>query len=144
MEIRLATASSLGAVKRIADDNRMSLGFSPRPVFEQGLVAGELFVASFANAVCGFCLFHVRKDNVLKIYQICVDEPKRRLGVGSSMVKYLVNIANTVSASRIQLLCPEELDANKFYWVSGFSKGQVVQGKKRRLQSWYIQLERKS
>ena len=140
MAVRIAIDKDVDSIKRIADANRPSLGFSPRPVFTQSIKHEELIVADDSAAVMGFCHFHVRRDHVAKIYQICVADEYRRLGIGTTIVEFLVQTATARRATQVSLLCPENLTANDFYSSIGFVDTGFQEGKKRRLRKWKIML----
>jgi hypothetical protein len=60
----------------------------------------------------GYCRFHIRKDNILKIYEIISQKP----GVGSKMLEMLKEYNIPIVAK-----CPKHLASNAWYVKKGFT-----------------------
>lgn len=141
MEIRLAKPNELAAIKRIAEDNRRELGFSTTATYSAAINAEEMIVSQEKSRVLGYCHFHLRRDNVLKVYQICVDRLHRRNGIGTGLMNYVITYTIRRGGNSITLLCPDDLEANLFYGSYGFVCGQLVAGKKRQLRIWSMVID---
>src|SRR6266540_2615603 len=90
IEVRTAQLSDIRSCKNIADRQRDALGFLPRPVFAEAIQRGQLLVAVSTQDIVGFVRFNHRLRGIeTALYDICVDVPMQRQGVGRSLVQAL-------------------------------------------------------
>lgn len=130
-KVRFAKQKDIDAVKAIADANSKSIGFVLKPVLEEAAEKKKLVVAVDGNVVLGFCNFNRRKkDNVLVIYEICVDAVYRRNGIAERIINKLPR--------PIIAKCPIDNESNKFYKKLGFNLVRIDEGKKRKLNVWEL------
>lgn len=81
----------------------------------------------------GMCHFHFRRDYQLTIREIIATRP----GAGSEMLERLLQYP----AASIFAICPEDLEANKWYAKKGFILEDTHTTKTgRRVNHWRLQL----
>ena len=98
-------------------------------VLEESCETKTLYTVLYKNEIVGFCNFNIRnKDKVCVIYEICIDEKCRGLGLAKKTIELL--------PKPIQLKCPIDNKSNKFYEGIGFTKIDIEKGKKRPLNVW--------
>jgi len=134
--IRRATLKDLDAIKVIADSHRHELGFVRRIVLQHSIEQGELLVANGRKGILGFVHYHHRLDKQTTLHNIAVRMDARGQGVGHALFNALNNEAAKQAQTIILLRCPDDLDANKFYFHLGMRCVQVEGGKRRRLKVW--------
>ncbi|HFD39725.1 MAG TPA: N-acetyltransferase [Anaerolineae bacterium] len=139
-EIRQATMFDLNAIKELADAHRHELGFVRRPALARSIERGELFVAQNGQGVIGFVEYHHRRDGQTTLYHLAVQADYRRQGLGRRLVQALVHDAGQHSQEFIQLKCPVDLEANRFYQQIGFAQIDLQRGKRRDLAIWRLSL----
>ena len=138
--IRLARASDLDAIKRLADAERPALGFVRRPALAESIARDEVLVAEQAGAVVGFVEYHQRRDGQVTLYHIAVTAERRGEGVGRALIDGLRTAATAAGATPIALKCPVDLPANAFYRACGFALREVAAGRARPLNVWTLPL----
>lgn len=138
--VRPDDASTLDAVKAIADRHRDELGFHTRQAYIDSASQGELIAAISGKSVAGFVRFHKRRDYGATIYEIATDPSRRRRGVAKRLVEATVDEVRRLGARTLRLSCPAELAANEFYPVVGFSRASTRSkpGKLRPLIEWQM------
>lgn len=123
--------------KIIADNNRNEIGFVVRQKFDEASIQQRGFVACENNLVVGFVLYRHRKlDQQTTLSEICVHQNYRGQCIGRKLVKELIQECVEKSRHVIQLKCPSDLSANKFYEQLGFELSGTERGKKRFLNIW--------
>ncbi len=141
IEVRTAQLSDIRSCKNIADRQRDALGFLPRPVFAEAVQRGQLLVAVAKQDIVGFVRFNHRLRGVeTALYDICVDAPTQRQGVGRRLVQALADSCRKSGRIAIVLRCPESLPANDFYACLGFQQVAIEPGRRRRLVVWRLAL----
>lgn len=138
--IRKGKLADLDQVKALADAHKRELGFVLRPALKKSIDRGELLVAENGTGVIGFVDFHHRQDERTTLYHIAVEISQRGKGIGRALVDTLVDDACDHSKSFIQLKCPEDLPANRFYQHLGFKKLRVDAGNRRALLVWQMRV----
>ena len=131
--VRKATQDDLDAIKRLADEHRYELGFVLRPALAKSIQQGEMFVAENSKGIVGFVEYHHRRDEQTTLYHIAVQSDHQQLSIGRQLVEALIDNAVENNKQFIQLKCPFELAANKFYERLGFSQISTQPGKNRAL-----------
>jgi len=139
--IRKATLADLGVIKGLADAHKNELGFVLRPALANSIERDEIFVAENSRGVIGFVEYHHRQDKQTTLYHIAVNPEHRRKGVGQQLVEALICDASEHGKGFIQLKCPVDLEANKFYRQAGFLRSCVQPGKNRGLVVWRLLLD---
>lgn len=134
--VRKAELNDLNAIKKIADNHKLELGFVMRPVLARSINQGELFVATNGNGIIGFLQYHHRRDSQTTLHNIVVETHYRKSGVGQTLISELEKESSLKDKEFIQLKCPEDLPANVFYECLGYTKINVETGKHRRLNIW--------
>lgn len=130
MLVRTATIEDISTIKQIADRNRYTLGFIPRPNLIEAQSKGWLWVACEDSQVLGFANCWRRRDGWLTIRELCVAEQRRNQGIGQLIIMALPR--------PIRLKCPVDNRSNDFYRKLGFCKVAVEPGKKRALNVWQL------
>ena len=138
--IRKATLADLGVIKGLADAHKNELGFVLRPALANSIERDEILVAENSRGVIGFVEYHHRQDEQTTLYHIAVRSDHRRRGIGRQLVKALIRDSDECNKGFIQLRCPVDLEANKFYKQLGFSQVDTDPGKQRELAIWRLLL----
>jgi GNAT superfamily N-acetyltransferase len=136
--IRPAVQADLDAIKLLADVHKHELGFVLRPAIAKSIVQGEVFVAEIGEDLVGFVEYHHRRDNQTTLYHIAVRSDHRKQGIGRRLVDTLVQQAVGKDKDVIQLKCPIDLEANRFYEKMGFICSEIQPSKQRELAVWRL------
>lgn len=136
INVRLAGQDDIPSVKTIADLHRHELGFIPRGELLRAVHRDDLVVADFFGVVAGFCQRYRRKDGIVSIYHLAVHTDFYRKGIGESILHWIQQQGTTDLAQRIQLKCPEDIQANQFYAAIGFTLDGMVSNERRHLCIW--------
>jgi ribosomal protein S18 acetylase RimI-like enzyme len=127
------------AIKALADANRRELGFTPCMKFEEAASQRRGFVAVCDGDVIGFVIFRHRKnDSQTTLSDICVRQDFRHQHIGEKLVAHVIKECTEIPREYIQLKCPVELPANRFYQRLGFTHYMTESGKKRSLNVWRL------
>lgn len=144
-KIEFICETHLDSAKKVADANRDALSFVTRGKFQEAIEQNRGFVAIENNEVIGFVLFrHRKRDKQTTLSDICVDERYRGQNIGRHLIHVLVEDCENKSREFIQLKCPVDLPANKFYSHVGFNLHDIEDGKKRKLNVWRLAIESKN
>jgi GNAT superfamily N-acetyltransferase len=137
---RVKDLAAINQVKSIADKHRSELGFHSRQSFIDSCNRNELFVAKIYGQVKGFVRFHHRRDHLTTLYEIATTPEARSKGVGRQLIKALIADCQEVGSRCINLSCPVELPANRFYENLGFVRWRhrSLPGKSRPLNEWSL------
>jgi len=145
ISLRGIQADDVPAIKALADANRGELGFNPRKKFEEAVSQHRGFVAVDSAEVVGFVVFRHRKvDLQTTLSEICVREDLRHQHIGEALMSHLIKECTEMSREFIQLKCPVDLPANRFYQRLGFVLHMTESGKKRSLNVWRFAIPPKS
>lgn len=127
-------------IKQIADCNRHSLGFLPKPKVEEAVANNRVVVVKTSEEkVLGFVIFRHRKtDKQTTLSDICVDENWRNQGLGTLLLQFLYDECLNLQRDFVQLKCPVDLPANAFYDRLGFVKHSTEEGRSRKLNIWRL------
>jgi len=136
--IHNATTADLDRIKSLADAHKNELGFVLRPALAASIDRGEVIVAKNTTGIVGFVEYHHRHDDQTTLYHIAVRPDHRRQGIGRQLVKALIHDAGECHKGFIQLKCPVDLEANRFYERLGFSQVDIQPGKHRNLAVWRL------
>jgi len=143
IEIRQATAEQIDAIKRLFDRHKTELGFVTRSALVNSLKRNELLVAATENGeIVGVVHYRHRKDGQTTLYSIVVDSAYRLRAVGRVLLHELKHEALSKGQKSIQLKCPVELEANKFYKAEHFLLVTIEPGKHRPLNIWFLPLRK--
>jgi ribosomal protein S18 acetylase RimI-like enzyme len=98
-------ADQIDAAVKIARSHAKSLGFVTSAFYEKQAAKDELLVAlAVVRAVAGFCLFHIRRDGVLVIYEIATEKDHLGQGIGRALIEELKRIGRARGAYSISAL----------------------------------------
>jgi GNAT superfamily N-acetyltransferase/predicted nucleic acid-binding protein len=121
----------VGEVCRAADSDRAALGFLTRAAFLDAAAQGKLWVAVVAikgvPVYAGHILFG-RAFPVLRIFQIFVPRPFRRRGVGSALLRQLIQEGESLNYLLVNAKVAGDLEANEFWSAQGFSVVRTLAG----------------
>lgn len=127
--IRTGIKEDIEVISKIASKYSKEIGFVMKVVLEESCETRTLYTILYKNEIVGFCNFNIRnKDKVCVIYEICIDEKCRGLGLAKKTIELL--------PKPIQLKCPIDNKSNKFYEGIGFTKIDIEKGRKRPLNVW--------
>ena len=121
---RYAEKEDIKQIKLIADDNRNHFGFIPQVAFEESLENKELLY----HPAGAFCRFHRRRDGWCTVYELCVDDIVRQMGLGKFLLEQL--------PMPFRLKCPMDNIANEFYRHLGLNYKGSTAGKTSFLNIW--------
>lgn len=137
ISIRRAEIQDLTSIKRLADNNRTTLGFVLRPALMAGIKQGWLLIAEQTNGeLLGFIHYRHRRDMQTTLYEICVAQSFRRRGVGRALIEALARESAQLRKACIQLRAPVGIPANAFYQMTGFALDRTESGRKSPLNVW--------
>lgn len=122
IKVRPAREADILHVKKLVDirPNKRWLGFVSTAYMASSIAAGELHVATSGPAAVGFIRWHRRRDGWTTVYEICVDERYRQLGIGEQLMAVAGN-------GPLRLKCHWDNPACGFYLRLGFTKnGEYV------------------
>ena len=144
--IQLAGMQHITGIKQLSDQHKRELGFVNRAIFEKAITAEELLVATSPEndvglEVFGFVHFYVRRDAIVTLYSIVVNQTYRDSGLGRRLFEALVHVARERGKTQIRLKCPAELPANLFYERLGLEIVEIEPGKQRPLNIWLYNIE---
>ena len=127
--IRTGIKEDIEVISKIASKYSKEIGFVMKVVLEESCKTKTLYTVLYKNEIVGFCNFNIRnKDKVCVIYEICIDEKCRGLGLAKKTIELL--------PKPIQLKCPIDNKSNEFYEGIGFTKIDIEKGRKRPLNVW--------
>lgn len=106
------------------------VGFVLKPSIIESTMKGEVIYIEQNNQIVGACKFHKRKDGIITIYEIVVDDRFRGKGLAKQMLQFIGK------RGLISLKCPIDNESNKFYKKIGFRLLKIEEGKKRNLNVW--------
>lgn len=139
--VRPATNTDIFAIKKIADANKNSLGFLPRPKINEAIEQKRIFVLYKDDVLAGFLIFrHRKRDTQTTLSDICVSKEWRGQGGGQQLIDALIQDCILQSRDFILLKCPDDLPANTFYKKIGFNLVSVAEGKNRPLNIWRLDI----
>jgi N-acetylglutamate synthase-like GNAT family acetyltransferase len=142
VEIRHAVTDEIGVIKRLFDEHKRELGFVVKAALENSIARRELLVAvSEVDEVIGAVHYRHCKDGQTTLYSIVVDSAYRSRTIGRALLHALKHEASNKGQKSIQLKCPAELEANKFYEAERFLLVTVEPGRRRPLNVWRLLLE---
>lgn len=142
VQIQRPNQDHLSSMKAIADASRDQIGFIPRAKLHEAIIANRIFVALVNTTVVGFVIFRHRKtDQQTTLSEICVTSDLRGQRIGERLVKTLQAECETMSRTFIQLKCPVDLRANRFYEKLGFNLVATEPGKLRQLYVWRLPMK---
>lgn len=139
MTFRVAVGKDLKDIKAIADKNTRDIGFLARDAVREAIKKKWVLVATDRGKIVGFVRFRHRKDNVFKIYEICVAATHRSRSIGRGLIMMVKEIGESFFPA-IELKCPLGGTANGFYKRLGFKKSGIVPGRKRKLVNWRFEI----
>lgn len=126
--IEPASECDIPGIKRIADirANKRYLGWTNRAILGMSIAKSELHVARLNGEIVGFIRWHRRMDGWTTVYELCVDEPYRKQGVGQQLMSVVGN-------GPVKLKCHSSNPAIQFYQRLGFKviSTEVTKGGKR-------------
>lgn len=113
--IELSSECDIPGIKRIADirANKRYLGWTNRAILGMSIAKSELHVARLDGKVIGFIRWHRRRDGWTTVYELCVDEPYRKQGIGQQLM-------SVVGTGSVKLKCHSGNPAIQFYQRLGF------------------------
>jgi N-acetylglutamate synthase-like GNAT family acetyltransferase len=139
--VRSAVPADLAAIKKIADANKLALGFLPRPKVSEAIQQKRVLVLQTECELVGFVIYRHRKtDNQTTLSDICITEKWRGCKGGQTLVRSLIEDCIGHGHEFILLKCPADLPANFFYEKLGFTRVRVDDGRRRPLSIWRLDI----
>jgi len=130
-------------VRRLMKENSEALGFIPLSALEKAYDESRLLVYSENNERIGYLLFGpIKNGKDVTIWQICVNEKKRKMGFGKKLFNQFHKLAIETGAKGIRLRCADDLPANYFWKSLSFKLISTISSKSRRrkLNIYYLTL----
>jgi len=140
--IRKAILSDIEDIKQLADSHRYEIGFIRRASLVRSIERREMLVVTNSTKMLGFVDYHHRRDAQTTLYHIVVVPDHRYEKIGALMFQKLAREAKALRKEFIQLKCPAELPANKFYESIGCRLLREEEGNSRKLQIWQSSIYR--
>jgi len=118
----IQVAPYLDRIVALADTNKKSLGFLTKDAFREQSDRGRLWIAVSRNSdeFMGYLLFGGRYP-ALKIFQVYVQKPHRKLGVGQKLITALTTWGEKTNYLTVSARVAADLPANWFWERAGFS-----------------------
>ncbi|HJR79994.1 MAG TPA: GNAT family N-acetyltransferase [Anaerolineales bacterium] len=139
--VRKAVSCDLASIKKLADCETRSLGFTVISAIVEGIELGFVFVAEVQGEVVGFQqYYHRKRDLQTTLYRKTVAKKWRRQGIATKLVDAVVEEAKKLNREVIFLKCPIDNESNKFHLRYGFKKIRVDSGKRRKLNVYEYRL----
>jgi N-acetylglutamate synthase-like GNAT family acetyltransferase len=139
--VRKATTKDLPQIKKLADAETKTLGFTQRGAILDGIQAGYVFVAVRENQIIGFQqYYHRKKDLQTTLYRKSVAKEWRYKGVGTMLVNAVVDEAKKLGREKLLLRCPVDNSSNEFHKKFGFVLVRTEPGNKRKLNVYEYRL----
>lgn len=137
----IAREGDIDGITAIARKNVDSLGFLPRGGWVESVKNREVIVAisDGPREIAGFLQFHARRDRTVTIYKYAVVENLRGQGIGSLLLRCLVDLSKRRHWHAIQLKVVEGTPACGFYE----SKGFVVTGREKSAKRHVLTMQKK-
>lgn len=138
--VRPAQLADLTPIKALADAHRHELGFVLLPSLREQMERGQMLVAEQDGTLLGFVDYHRRRDGQITLYHIVVKPGVRGQGTGRALLAALEACGRDANCRRIVLKCPIDLASNHFYERYGFILDGTIEGRKRPLNVWMLNL----
>ena len=115
-------ASYVDRVIDLADANKRALGFLQKSVFREQANRGRLWIAVSSNTdkCVGYLLFGGRYPT-LRVFQLYVQKPYRKLGVGKKLLTSLVTWGEKYNYLTVLARVAADLPSNRFWERVAFS-----------------------
>ena len=139
-KIQISKYEDIDYIAKIASKNSQTLGFVRKTKLIISIQKQQVHVIKEDSVVVGYIHFHVRKDDIITIYELCIDEPFRNKGLGRLLVESVVSIGKDINSSLIKLKCISNTDACDFYEHIGFEHIRTEQGKKNQINIYHYLL----
>ena len=100
--------------------NTETLGFIPYPTLKKLIENDQVFIENEGGDNAGYIVVGSgKRNNILRIYQACVEQDLRRLTFGKKLFKKVINFGNKNNCNSILLRCRENLQSNLFWQALG-------------------------
>lgn len=142
MRLRPARAEDFPAIIGIVNsrNNRKSFGWVMKAVLAasphaapEGDARNLFLVAEERKRVVAFLRAYHRRDGVTTLHEIGVAEDRQGAGVGSALLKRLLDVATRRGQAAVRLKTPVDLRSNLWYPRFGFVRTGHEAGRKRPL-----------
>jgi GNAT superfamily N-acetyltransferase len=141
VEIRKAVQSDIIRIKKLAEEERSTIGFLTRETYLDAIISGNIFVVTIDGFVIGFQFYYHRKrDLQTTLYQKTIDKKFRNNGYAKLLVDAVIQEARSIGHKILVLKCPEKLDSNEFHKKIGFVLIGQDLGRKQKLNIWEMKL----
>jgi N-acetylglutamate synthase-like GNAT family acetyltransferase len=135
--IRKAIQSDLDDIKRLAEEERLSIGFLTRATYSNAINNGCILVIILDEKLVGFQnYYHRKRDRQTTLYQKTIDKQYRNQGLGRLLLKAVIEEAKSIGHNKLFLKCPIGLSSNEFHRKCGFKLIGQEPGVNRWLNLW--------
>jgi len=142
--IRKAIIDDLSAIKKLADLETETLGFTIQSAILEGIQMGYVFVAEIDGKIVGFQQYYHRKGDLqTTLYRKTVSKDFRSRGIGTKLVDAVVSEARELGREVLVLKCPVDNTSNEFHKHYGFVLVRIEPGKKRELNVYEYKINQK-
>lgn len=142
--VRSAQSNDITLIKKIADANRLALGFLPLVKVSDAVEQQRVLVLQSPHQLAGFVIFRHRKiDQQTTLSDICVANEWRGQAGGKLLMQALYRQCMELDREFILLKCPVDLAANSFYERVGFRHTATEAGRRRPLNVWQLDINGK-
>jgi|TARA_R110002012_G_C11396218_1_gene585173 hypothetical protein len=136
LEIKYAEKKDLKFVDFLQKKNARDLSFYPLSILERETNNQRILLALVNNQHAGY-LFHGSiespRDNILKIFQACIEYDLRGKWYGAGLVKTLEDLAKIKNVKSISLRCGSDIEANNFWKMMDYKCIDIQEGGIRRM-----------
>ena len=136
LEIKYAEKKDLKFVDFLQKKNARDLSFYPLSILERETNNQRILLALVNNQHAGY-LFHGSikspRDNILKIFQACIEYDLRGKWYGAGLVKTLEDLAKIKNVKSISLRCGSDIEANSFWKMMDYKCIDIQEGGIRRM-----------
>ena len=120
MNIMKSTNATLDYVVNLHKKNSASLGFIPYPRIKQYIDNNQVFIEDDGGDNAGYIVVgNGKKDNILRVYQACVEQDLRRLTLGKKLFQKVIGFGKKNDCDSVLLRCRENLQSNLFWKALG-------------------------
>lgn len=139
--VRFGTLTDVTYLAHLQDHLHDAVGFIPRGGLKHRVNTRRLIVVEENDAPAGYVTFTRRRDGLVHVPQICVDQAIWRTTAGTQLVTLLRSLALASGARALTLRSARELECNRFWPTQGFTRQGVIQGRRRELLCWALPLD---
>lgn len=118
--VRIATTADLRFIVDLQKRWSNALGFLPRCTHSRYIDARRVIVIEENDTPAGFCNWTCTRNGLIRLPQVAIHPDLLNNGLGSNLVKHLMQYALSHNATTLRLTSRERLDCNNVWPKIGF------------------------